>query len=137
MYPPAGVSFRQCTADYKLSGLPDGAVLKKGTEVHVPVLAIHMDERYYPDPERFDPDRFTKEAVAARHPMAFLPFSQGPRICIGMRFALLEMKAAAARVLRDFTVVESAGTPQKIVFDPVALLTASKEPILVKVVPRK
>ena len=51
-----------------------------------------MDERHWPDPERFDPERFTKAAKAARHPMAFIPFSGGPRMCLGLRFALVEIK---------------------------------------------
>jgi cytochrome P450 len=54
------------------------------------VYGLHHNAAVYPDPDRFDPDRFTVEAEAARHRCAWLPFSAGPRVCIGNHFALLE-----------------------------------------------
>jgi cytochrome P450 len=131
--PPLGVSFRECSADYKL---PGGALIKRGTEIHIPVLGIHSDERYYPNPKKFDPERFSKDAQASRHSMAFLPFSHGPRMCIGLRFALLEIKVALIRVLREYTVRKSAGTPTRIIRDPIRLTTNSIDLLLVEVVGR-
>ena len=63
--------------------------------LQVPVYAIHRDERHFPDPDSFKPERFDKEEREKRHPMAFMAFSHGPRMCIGMRFALLEIKVSS------------------------------------------
>ena len=57
--------------------------LRKGTTVLICPGAIHMDEHYFPDPDKFDPDRFLPENGANRHPYAFMPFSAGSRNCIG------------------------------------------------------
>lgn len=75
---------RVSIADYKL---PDtNIVLRKGQSVWIPIHAIHHDEIIYPNPERFDPDRFTPEEVDKRHPFAFLPFGEGPRQCVAQRY---------------------------------------------------
>lgn len=58
--------------------------IPKGTKIWIPVYGIQHDPNIYPDPEKFDPERFNDDAVAARHPMSFLPFGDGPRNCIGI-----------------------------------------------------
>ena len=70
-----------------------GLTIPAGTEVHIPIIGFHLDEDIYPDPHKFDPERFSLDAMAKRHPMAYMPFSHGPRNCIGITFALLLAKA--------------------------------------------
>jgi cytochrome P450 len=80
-YPPLPVLNRECTKTYKI---PDtDIVLEKGTLTAIPVLALHHDPKYYPDPQKFDPERFSEEEKAKRHHYVYLPFGEGPRICIG------------------------------------------------------
>ena len=80
-YPPVSHITRRCVKDYKT---PDkDVVIEKGTMVFIPILAIHHDEEYYPEPEKFEPERFTEENRSKRHPYAHIPFGEGPRICIG------------------------------------------------------
>lgn len=57
--------------------------IPKGQRIIIPFYAMHQDPDIYPDPHVFDPERFNKEAVQSRHPMAYIPFGEGKRICIG------------------------------------------------------
>nr|AIL94159.1 cytochrome P450 CYP3026A5 [Tigriopus japonicus] len=133
--PVLGLITRACTKDYVI---PDTNItLKKGCEVHINAMAIHANPDIYPDPEKYDPERFTKEAKASRHPYAFLGFGQGPRNCIGMRFALLEAKLGLFAVLRKYKFEATSETVEKFTLDPEAFLSAPKEPLLVKVVERE
>lgn len=81
MYPIIPMLNRECTADYKVPG--SDLVLEKGQLVFIPIIGLHQDPEYYPDPERFEPDRFTKEGKATRHHFTWMPFGEGPRNCIG------------------------------------------------------
>ncbi|XP_037077681.1 probable cytochrome P450 6a13 [Pollicipes pollicipes] len=109
LYPPAIRMERQCSRDYTL---PDTNVhIPRGTTVQMPILNIHRDPEHYPDPLRFDPDRFLPEAKEERHPCAFVPFGSGPRNCIAMRFALFEAKVALIAVLRENRLEPSKRTP--------------------------
>ena len=63
-------------------------LIGKGINVIIPVYAIHHDPRYYPEPNRFDPERFSEENKKTRPEGTYLPFGDGPRICIGMYMEL-------------------------------------------------
>jgi cytochrome P450 len=100
LYPPAWTIARNAIAEDVILGyrIPAGAIVMLS-----PYLA-HRWEEIWADPLRFDPDRFTPEAIKGRHPFAYFPFSLGPRICIGMQFSLLEARLVLSLILRRFNV---------------------------------
>jgi cytochrome P450 family 6 len=84
-YPVFPFLERKCCSDYKLPA-PSGnetITLPAGTGVYIPVLAIHHDPTYFPEPEKFDPDRFTEDNKRSRPNYTYIPFGEGPRMCIG------------------------------------------------------
>ncbi|KAL1506267.1 hypothetical protein ABEB36_005661 [Hypothenemus hampei] len=87
-----------------------GYKIPKDTVLHMHIFDLHRNPDIYPDPEKFDPDRFLPENCNNRHPFAYLPFSAGPRNCIGQKFAMLEIKAAICGLLRKFKLVEDPST---------------------------
>lgn len=76
----------------------------------IPVYAIHHDADNYPDPERYDPDRFAPEACESRKPYSFIPFGEGPRICIAARFGMLEARVGLAVLLLHFSFARCSKT---------------------------
>jgi len=80
-YPPFSILNRECTKRYKIPGT--NVILEKGIQVVIPVMGIHHDPQYFPEPEKFDPERFSLEAKSKRHRYVYMPFGEGPRICIG------------------------------------------------------
>ncbi|KAJ8928362.1 hypothetical protein NQ314_019093 [Rhamnusium bicolor] len=85
-YPPGYVLTRVCTKDYKIEAKKDNEidfVLEKGCVVSIPVCGIHMDPKYFPEPNKFDPDRFSDENKGRIVPGSYMPFGIGPRNCIG------------------------------------------------------
>nr|XP_054918581.1 cytochrome P450 4c3-like [Dermacentor andersoni] len=79
-------------------------VVPRGSTCVILGQILHKDPRYFPDPNVFDPDRFLPENSKGRHPYAFLPFSAGPRNCVGQKFAMTEEKVVVATVLRHFCI---------------------------------
>jgi cytochrome P450 len=105
--PPAWVIPRECVQDDEI----DGHRIPKGATVVIPVHHIHHDERYWPDPEVFDPSRFLPENVRGRHRSAYLPFGGGRRICIGSSFALMETTLITAMMSQAFVYDLVPGHP--------------------------
>lgn len=109
-YPPSIVE-RVCDKDYELPAASPGEkpfVMKKGMICWVPVFAIHHDEKYYDNPDRFQPERFLDKAY--RNSFSFMPFGVGPRICIGQRFAMLQMKLVLFYLLALYELKPCAKT---------------------------
>ncbi|GIX86655.1 cytochrome P450 3A29 [Caerostris extrusa] len=102
IHPPAVRLDRLTGEDYKLGDT--GVVIPKDTVVTVPIYAMHRDPDFFPDPETFKPDRFAAEERSKRNPYTFMPFGAGPRNCVGMRFALVEVKVSLAYVLSNFRI---------------------------------
>ncbi len=96
LYPPVYFDGRQASADTSL----DGVECPEGTVVLFAPYILHRRADLWPDPDRFDPDRFLPDAEARRSRYAWLPFGAGPRICIGMGFALMEGQLILARMLQ-------------------------------------
>lgn len=80
-YPAAAFLGRRCTKDYKVEGTD--VVLEKGCKLFIPVMGLHHDDEYFPEPEKFDPERFSDENKRHIKPFTYLPFGEGPRNCIG------------------------------------------------------
>ncbi len=101
MYPPAWITDRVALEDDHAGGYDISA----GTSIGVFIYGLHHNPEYWDDPEEFRPERMSKEAKKARHPMCYLPFGSGPRLCIGNHFAMLEMQLILVRFLRDYDFV--------------------------------
>ncbi|GAB5575039.1 cytochrome P450 4B1 isoform X1 [Prionailurus iriomotensis] len=99
LYPPVPQVYRQLS---KPVNFVDGRSLPAGSLISLHIYALHRNSSVWPDSEVFDPLRFTPENVATRHPFAFMPFSAGPRNCIGQQFAMNEMKVVTALCLLRF-----------------------------------
>lgn len=89
---------RMCTQDYKVGNF----TIEKGVFIIIPVDAIHNDPKIYPNPEEFNPERFSQENIANRHIFAFLPFGEGPRKCIGLQFGELQTKTGIISLIKNF-----------------------------------
>ncbi|GJQ82010.1 Cyp6a9 [Trypoxylus dichotomus] len=122
-YPPIPILSRVCTKDYRV---PDSNILiRVGEPVIIAVRGIHYDPDIYPDPHKFDPMRFTEEKKSNRHQFAFLPFGEGPRICLGLRFGLMQTKVGLASLIKNFTFKHNPRTPYPIKFDTKSFMSSA------------
>lgn len=148
--------FRRTENDYKVPNT--SIVIEKGTTVVVPILGIHRDPKIYPEPEKFDPSRFTKENIAARHSCSYIPFGGGPRNCIGkciewiysreihpnidplesgMRFGLMQARIGLATILKDFELQPSSQTQFPLQIQPNSQVVVPLGGMVLKVIPLK
>ncbi|XP_060866135.1 cytochrome P450 6k1-like [Metopolophium dirhodum] len=100
------IAFSLMRVATKTYTLPDESfVIEKGQKLIIPMFSIHRDPKYYPDPLKFDPERFSTEQKSQRPNGTYMPFGDGPRLCIGKRFAESEMKLVLSNVLSKFEVL--------------------------------
>ncbi|MBM3573900.1 MAG: cytochrome P450, partial [Alphaproteobacteria bacterium] len=92
---------------------------RKGTDVMIVPWLLHRHRKLWADPECFDPERFAPERAGNRHRFAYLPFGGGPRICIGMGFAMMEAVLILATIARSWRLELAPGK----VVEPVGLIT--------------
>ncbi|CAH1997158.1 unnamed protein product [Acanthoscelides obtectus] len=112
-WPNAVAVDRVCTKPYTVEPSKPGEIplhLKENDVLWIPIYGLHHDYRYFPHPERFDPERFSDENKDKIIPYTYLPFGCGPRNCIGSRFALLETKAVFFHLLTQFEIVPTNKT---------------------------
>ena len=107
LYPPAWIISRMALADDQIGPY----VIPQGDTALVSPYLLHRDPVNWPDPERFDPDRFAPGRDKERPSYAYLPFGGGPRLCIGNQFALMEMQILLALLVRKFDLRTVSNKP--------------------------
>lgn len=113
-WPPVPMIDRVCTKPFTIKPKYTN---EKPVEIRLndsfilPIFALHRDPKYFPEPEKFNPERFSDENKDNIVPYSYIPFGSGPRNCIGSRFAILEAKAVLYHLLLHFEVVPTQRTP--------------------------
>ncbi|XP_043496504.1 cytochrome P450 4C1-like [Polistes fuscatus] len=129
LYPSVHLISRQISHDMQLKQY----LIPSGTICDVNIYYVHRNPRYWPNPNVFDPDRFLPENIKGRHPYSYIPFSAGPRNCIGQRFAMIEFKLFVAFILYNFEL-EPVDELDDVTFLADLTLTSFK-PLRVKFIP--
>merc|ERR1712179_38179 len=103
---------RECCKDFSFNGF----VIKKGMKIQIPVYAMHRSEEFFPDPDTFNPDRWSPENKSQINTYTYLPFGGGPRGCLGSRFAMEQMKIIVCTMISQFEFYPVEKTPAKMKF---------------------
>ncbi|KYQ49812.1 Cytochrome P450 6k1 [Trachymyrmex zeteki] len=121
-YPPVGFLNRKTMETYQIPNF--NLVLEKDMPVYIPMLALHYDSEYFPNPEKFDPERFNEENKRNMPSCVYFPFGDGPHVCIGTRFAFLLMKLTLIKILNKYEVTPCEKTMIPMIIDPTMVMTA-------------
>lgn len=133
-YPTIAILTRRCTKPFTM---PSGHRVDIGDMIAIPVYSLHHDPSYFPDPEVFDPERFSPENKERIKPYTYLPFGEGPRVCIGMRFGLLQTKVGLITILRKYRVEKSVSTEVPLKLIGSGVVTTVAGPIKLKLTKRE
>lgn len=125
-WPTSFIIDRVCNKSIDLDNNGRQVHINKGDGFIIPVYAIHRDAKYYPNPDEFDPTRFSEENSKNIQSGTYLPFGIGPRSCIATRFALLECKALFYYMLLEFRLEKCDKTPDPFVFGIALTATSAK-----------
>ncbi|CAK1547098.1 unnamed protein product [Leptosia nina] len=117
--------------DYQLT---DNITIEKGIPVLINVLALHHDERYFPEPNEWRPERFLTSSEYDNLHYSFIPFGEGHRACIGKRYGMLQLKIALSQIVHKFKI--EPVMPYKLKSDPYSIVLAPIDGASVKFVPR-
>ncbi|KAJ8938250.1 hypothetical protein NQ318_001783 [Aromia moschata] len=132
-YPPVPIVFNKCEEDYNI---PDVDLrLPKGTFVFVSIFGIHHDLDNFPDPEKFNPDRFSEENMKFVKPNTYLPFGYSLRRDIGIRLTTTQIKLGLLNILSSFSV--SLDKSHTLAFNNKKLPVCPEEPLPLKFEPLK
>lgn len=127
MHPTVESLSRVACADY---ALPDTThVILKGTVVVLPVRAIHNDPEYYPNPEEFNPDRFTELEIAKRPAYTYFSAGEGTRAIIELPFAMLQIKLGLVLMLRQYKLRVNGKTKEPVKINPISTFAEPKNKI--------
>ena len=130
LFSPVFLQERVCKRDIELKGM----LIRKGTYIRMPIMASHMNPDFFPNPEAFKPERFLKENYDQIIPFTFRAFSGGPRICLGQRFAMMEMKIILIKIIKLFKIEKCSKT--KMVYNKGDLFFANYQEVYLKFVKR-
>jgi cytochrome P450 len=106
LFPPVPVLFREASKEIDLG---HGHIIPAGTTIIISAYSVHRDPRHFPDPDKFDPERFSPQNSAGRHPYAYIPFGLGRRMCVGHVYATMEAKTILSTVVRRYCITEMEG----------------------------
>ncbi|XP_013197290.2 cytochrome P450 6B5 [Amyelois transitella] len=134
MYPVLDSLQRRAQCNYEFPDL--GLKIEKGQAVFISPMSIHHDAKHYPNPQTFDPERFSPENVKNRHPCAYIPFGVGPRNCIGMRFAKVQSRVCMMKLLSKYSVEMTHSTPKQVELSPLRLILSPMGGMHLKFNPR-
>ncbi|BES88776.1 cytochrome P450 [Nesidiocoris tenuis] len=126
MLPPVSMNFRVAANDYQFS---NGIRIEKGTHVLLPTISLHYDPEYFPEPHKFKPERFEGQGPIKG---TYAPFGDGPRICIGKRFAEVEMKLTIAKLLLIYNFLPGKEDCDVHDYIPGALTAVPRKPLYVR-----
>ncbi|XP_014275142.1 cytochrome P450 6a2 [Halyomorpha halys] len=132
-YPTFPSLIRSCT---KSITTPHGYEIEAGDTILIPIWVLHHDPEYFPNPNKFDPERFSAQNRESIKPYTYLPFGEGPRMCIGMRFGQLQTKVGLISLLRKCRVEPGAATKIPMELGASPIITVPKDPIVLKLVPQ-
>jgi cytochrome P450 len=130
LFPPAWTTGREAGEDVEVGGY----LVPKGAQILISQWVVHRDPRWFPNPEGFDPDRWTRERAEALPRYAYFPFGGGPRVCIGNHFAMTEATLLLATIVQRFRLELLPG--QRLELKPSVTLRQKGPGLLVRLVER-
>ncbi|KAL0810957.1 hypothetical protein ABMA28_010251 [Loxostege sticticalis] len=136
MFPSVGILIRKSAAEYTF---PDSNLtIDKDINIMIPVHAIQMDEKFFEEPKKFIPERFSPENIHKIQNHTYLPFGEGPRACIGERLGLMQSLAGLAAILSKFSVAPSRSSKREPEADPFSgIIQTMKGGVPLSLIPRK
>ncbi|XP_072393601.1 cytochrome P450 6j1-like [Diabrotica undecimpunctata] len=122
---------RKASSEYKFRGTD--LVIEEGTRIYIPIYGLQMDDKYFPQPKKYDPERLQNYNWSQDGKLVFTPFGAGPKRCLGDRFALTAMKVALMQILSKYRVDRLEDTPDELEFETRSILMKPKSGNFLKI----